>query len=145
MSHWTSLISLDRILELHAQGMIKHNQKQIPITEAARDCVEARLGNAWSSEAYTVQETDQLPGLCFAGFLLFYLAKNQCFQDGNKRLAWTATMAVLGEIGLTINASTDEAYNFVMRIVTGDVKDGIEVVRWIAGKLESPESEAFSG
>lgn len=77
--------------------------------------------------------------MIFAGYLLFYLAKNHCFVDGNKRLAWSATMHVLLGLGLTVDASTDEAEEFVLSVITSERSTGMEVVRWLAGRLLAAE------
>jgi death-on-curing protein len=137
-SPWDSLITVSDVLQLHARGILEHNQTPIAISQTAQDCVEGRIGNAWTSEGYSADE-DATPGLCFAGYLLYYLTRDHCFPDGNKRAAWSAAMAVLASLGLTVNASDDEAYSLVDRIANGIIKDGMEVVYWLTGRLEAPD------
>jgi death-on-curing protein len=106
--------------------------------------VEGRLGNAWNAEAYATTDEDAVMGLTFACYLLYYLVRDHCFPDGNKRAAWASCMAILASIGLTVDATTDESYDLVDRIANGVVKNGAEVVQWIAGRLEAPEDPTFA-
>lgn len=82
---------------------------------------------------------DAKQGLCFAGCLLFYLVKNHCFVDGNKRVAWASCMEVLRSLGLTVNATDDEAEAFCINVITGEnmVKKAVDVCLWIAPRLEA--------
>ncbi len=59
-----------------------------------------------------------LSGLTFCGYLLFYLSKNHCWADGNKRAAWMSVVWVLEKIGLTVEADDDEVINFCESILT---------------------------
>jgi death on curing protein len=135
---WADLITIAEVLRLHARGILEHNQTPVAINKAVEDCVEGRIGNAWTSEGYCSDE-DAKPGLCFAGYLLYYLTRDHCFLDGNKRAAWSTAMAVLASLGLTVSASDDESYSLVDRIANGVIKDGMEVVYWLAARLEAPE------
>jgi death on curing protein len=137
---WNHLISLDRVLELHQRGLLEHSQAVLAVGELAKDCVDGRLGNAWTSETYRADEDDIYPGLCFCGFLLYYLVRGHCFPDGNKRVAWASAMAVLASIGLTINATDDESYDLVIGIAEARIRSGMEVVQWLGRKLEAPEA-----
>jgi death-on-curing protein len=141
---WHSLITVERVLELHAQGIREHSQAALGLSAAAEDCVEGRLGNAWNAEVYSSTDDDARMGLCFSGYLLYYLVRDHCFPDGNKRAAWAASMAVLASIGLTVRASTDDAYFLVDQIAHGVMKSGTEVVQWIAARLEAPEDPIFT-
>jgi death-on-curing protein len=96
-------------------------------------CIEGCLGNAWSAKVYT-EEEDQY-SLIFVAYLLFYLAKNHCFIDGNKRVAWMAAMDVLMRYNLTINATDDEAVQFVLDIVENKISDGNKVADWLADRV----------
>jgi death on curing protein len=80
-----------------------------------------------------------------ASYLLFYIAKNHCFTDGNKRVAWAVAVRVLRDDGLKINAGQDEAAAMVNDVVTG-ILDLDLVLEWFGtdGRLtaEMPSSEA---
>ena len=132
------LITLDRLLDLHRRSIARFNTAPLNIGQSHRDCAEGKIGNAWAAESYFDQPSTR-HGLCFAGFLMFYLVKGHCFPDGNKRIGWLAAMTVLASLGLTVNATDEEAIGLVHGISTGSVSDGHEVVRWLADKLESPE------
>lgn len=141
MKPWESLISLERIMELHGKAMTKVGQAPT-VDRKTRDCVDGRLGNAWTGESYVGDARDARPGLCFAGFLLFYLVRDHCFPDGNKRIGWVAAMEILARIGLTVKATDDEATDFVTRIADQErddsVKSGLDASLWLAGRLEAP-------
>jgi death on curing protein len=95
------------------------------------------LGAAYSAEMYAPEsgQVGFIQGLIFVGYLLFYLTKKHCYDDGNKRIAWACTAFVLLSFGLTIEATEDEVVNFCLSIAKGDVKDGAEAVRWISDRL----------
>ena len=128
------LISTERILELHSQALIQCNQEQLAIGDVHRECVEGKIGNAWTAETY-VDQPNILSGLCFAGYLLFYLVKGHCFPDGNKRIGWIAAIAVLAELGLTVNATDEEAISLVLDVANDQIKDGNHIVHWLARHL----------
>jgi death-on-curing protein len=138
LSPWHLLISTERVIALHKEGLARHSETTLPSGTHAADCVDGKIGNAWTSEAYRVDE-DAKPGVCFAGFLLFYIVLGNCFPDGNKRAGWAAAMSVLASLGLTVKATDDEATDFVLKIAAGQIRNGLEVVQWIATRLEAPE------
>lgn len=130
------MIATATILELHAQGIRAHGGDG-GVRPTDPECVEGKLGNAWSAEGYATQDEHRVGGLIFAAFLLFYLAKGHCFTDGNKRVAWTSAMRVLLVLGLTVTVQTDEAYEFMKAIADGSEISGETVLRWLAERLES--------
>ena len=67
-----------------------------------------------------------------AAALLHSLAKNHCLVDGNKRLAWLATVVFCYINGLLIDAPDDDAYDFVISIADGTISE----VGEIAARLE---------
>lgn len=58
-----------------------------------------------------------------------------CFVDGNKRVAWASAMVVLAGLRLTLSASEDEAYDFMMGMIENHL-DHDEILDWIADRLE---------
>jgi len=60
-------------------------------------------------------------------------------MDGNKRIAWTSSMRVLTNHGLTVDVSQEEAEVFCQRIANSQSEDsvqsGAEAVRWIGERL----------
>jgi death-on-curing protein len=133
------LITREEVLQLHAEGIRRWGGKRSSTRSDSGDCIEGRIGNAANAEAYATDDERIRQGLCFAGFLLFYLASDHCFTDGNKRVAWMAAMHVLADQGLTIEATEDETYAFMDAVARGDIKRGQEVVRWLAERLSAPE------
>lgn len=75
-----------------------------------------------------------IPGFVFACYALRSLARNHCLVDGNKRLAWVAFALSLAAMGLSVEATDEEAESFVERIIK-DHLEGPDVVTWATGKL----------
>ncbi len=134
-----TLLTRERVIELHAIGIARHSQASLAIGKPSEDCVDGKIGNAWTSEAYRNEDEDTVPGLCFAGYLLYYLVRGHCFPDGNKRVSWAASMEVLTRLGLTVEATEDEAYELVIAIAEGKIDNGIHVVQWISRRLRAPD------
>ena len=82
-----------------------------------------------------IDEETVVTGICFCGYLLFYIATKHCFVDGNKRVAWTSAMWVLSIMGLTVDVQDEGAIDFVTAIADGKVDRGEEVVNWLAERL----------
>lgn len=92
------------------------------------------LASALARPQTTVMGQDAYPSLHGkAAALLHSLAKNHCLVDGNKRLAWLATLVFCYINGLLVDAPDDDAYDFVIAISDGTISD----VGQIAAQLES--------
>jgi death on curing protein len=131
------LISVSEVIDLHSEGIARYGGMKA-LSNNSRDCVQGRIGNAELAEQYVTDDDRFRPGLCFAGFLLFYLVRDNCFVDGNKRAGWLAAMRILGDAGLTVKASEDDAYTLVDSIARGSIGDGRQVVLWLAARLSAP-------
>lgn len=129
---WVSLITVDGILYLHAEGIKKYGGD---FSGPREGCLEGSLGAAWNLELYAAPE-GSLKCLSFCAGLLYYLVKNHCFTDGNKRIAWMAAMESIRTLGLTVKASDDEAEKFCMDVISGTIKHATDVVSWLAKRLE---------
>ena len=81
------------------------------------------------------QETDDPEPLRVAVYLLVYLAKNHCFADGNKRVAWMALTDYLIMLGLTIKAEQVEVEEFVNNISAAQGARADIAHAWIAARL----------
>jgi death on curing protein len=132
-SPWADLISVEVICQLHAEGLKQFGGLPTPISPLA--CIDGSLGAAWSAELYAGSE-HAIPGLCFSGCLLYYLNMNHCFVEGNKRVAWAACVEVLRQLGLTLNATDDEAEQLFIDIMNSSVQSAVEVSLWLAPRLE---------
>lgn len=132
---WCELVTYDRVVELHVE-VLAANGGMASDPHEAKGCVGGSLGNAWTAELYATQDDeDARRGLIFAGYLMYYLAKNHCFGDGNKRTALAAMHEALACLGLTVEVSEDDFVAFVLGVAEGHVKSGAEVVQWIAARL----------
>ena len=132
-SHFSDLLSVDDLTALHRQAVSWHGGGGTGAKDL--DCIQGSLGNAWTAEGYEEEEA-KVPGLAFAGYALFYLARNHCFSDGNKRAAWLAAMAILGRLDLTVTVSVEEGLALVTNVITGAVPQARDVVEWLADRLE---------
>lgn len=56
-----------------------------------------------------------------AGALLHSLVRNHALVDGNKRLAWLATVVFLDLNGHLVTLSDDEAFDLVMQAAGGEL------------------------
>lgn len=130
---WTHLITLDDVVRLHGQGIERYGGLLAPPKDG---CIEASIGAAFQAEGYVADE-DTIAGLVFSGYLLFYLLKNHCFVEGNKRAAWTSTMFALLSLGLTLQATQGEAFDCCSQVIDGSMASGSDVVEWIAARLVS--------
>lgn len=133
-----SWISVGRVIEMYCEGIERYGGLGA-VPPSASECVKSCIGNAGLAEQYVTDEASLQPGLVFVGFLLFYLVKDHCFPDGNKRVGWLAAMEILADLGIAINASTEDAFNFVDEISCGNVENGRQVVQWLAQRVEAPE------
>jgi death-on-curing protein len=134
---WDELITIDRIVWLHTEDINRFGGGH---SDPKTGCVEGSAGGAYNAGLYNAKndppEAIEI-ALAFAGYLLFYLAKNHCFVDGNKRVAWSACMEVLGALGLTLDADQEVAEEFVDAVVNDRIDNGHDVVLWLEEHLVS--------
>ena len=70
-----------------------------------------------------------------AASLLFGLARNHAFIDGNKRIAVLATLQFLNSKGLDLDlAPVEEAFTTVIQVASGDLSLE-ELTAWIGGRI----------
>lgn len=130
---WSKLLTIERVDELHAEVLSKYGGLGNPAVDG---CVERSLAAAWTAEGYVTQDDETAqPGLVFAGHVLFYIAKNHCWADGNGRTALAAMHEVIAGLGLTLDVTENELYEHVMAIKKGSVKTAGDAVKWIASRL----------
>lgn len=97
-------------------------------------CVEGAIGNAITAASYA-SDSNEPDGLQVAAYLLRSLARNHCYIDGNKRIAWLACLEVLAiHSAVTVYADQDEAADVVERVAQGNM-DVPELTIWLASKL----------
>lgn len=125
-----AFVDVEDVLHLHAA--VIHHYGGDQSTAPKPGCVEGSIGSAITASMYVAEEGE--PDLLVAvAYLLVYLAKNHCFVDGNKRVAWSALLRVLDANGIRIVAKQDEAAKLV-----NDVASGIVDVNGVLGWLASP-------
>ena len=82
--------------------------------------------SAFGEDAYTSIHSK-------AAALLHSIARNHALVDGNKRLSLAAVLAFYGLNGVRMTLTNDEAYDLVVDVAAGSVRD-VEV---IAQRLEA--------
>lgn len=74
-----------------------------------------------------------------AAALLHSLARNHALIDGNKRLAWLATVVFLDLNGRTVTLDDEAGFSLVMRVAAGEVDvDQIRVLLAIDDAAPEP-------
>ena len=70
-----------------------------------------------------------------AAVLCVRLARNHPLPDGNKRLAWTATVTFLAINGIELAADPDDAVEFMLAIAAGTI-DVEQATEWIETRAD---------
>jgi len=117
-----------RLSDLYNRSILLHGGNA---SQVKPGCVEGALGNAIIAAQY--RTGDEVPDpLLVAAFLCRSLARNHCYSDGNKRLAWLSLLEVLWCCAeLTVDADADEAEEMVVGVTTGAL-DVDDIVRWLS-------------
>jgi death-on-curing protein len=124
-------VSRDEVLELHRHAIVKWGGHPDPIPTGG--CVEGSIGSAKTASMYVTE--DGLPDLLSAAaHLLRSLAKNHCFRDGNKRVAWMSLVRCLLLNDIAIKADEQEAIDLVDGVVN-DRTDVQQILNWLAGHI----------
>jgi death-on-curing protein len=129
----TWLIAVDRVHALH-----DHAIKQWGGAAGIRNqgCVEGSVGNSLNAGLYAMDSEDDEPDvLTVSAHLLFYLARNHCYTDGNKRIAWLAFTDQIGALGLDVEATQAEVIQFVLEVAAGTIANAEGVRDWVAPRL----------
>lgn len=80
---------------------------------------------------------DAYPGLNEkAAALVHSIVGNHALVDGNKRLGLAALLAFLGVNGSRLTMTNDEAYEFIMRIARGKLRDVAEIAAVLQSATE---------
>ena len=64
-----------------------------------------------------------------AAALMHSVAANQCLDDGNRRLAFLATVVFLDINGCAVDLTDDEAFSVTMDVASGQLGDVPEIAR----------------
>ena len=92
-----------------------------------RGLLESSLARPRNLFAYSGGEVSlfDLAASCAYG-----LAKNHCFVDGNKRIAFTAALTFLGLHGYRLEASREESVRTFLRLAEGEISEA-ELSDWL--------------
>lgn len=131
---WDDYVTIDEVLDLYEQGIANHGGGHSPPKPG---CLDGSLGAAANAEYYSSLGEDDLgcPGLVFAVHAMISLAYNHCFKDGNKRVAWATLNTVLARLHLRIEATDDEAEQFVIKTISSQLS-AREAEIWVAERLQ---------
>lgn len=105
-------------------------------------CLEKSIAAAYNAELYAGNE--DAGGLCFIGALMFFVTKNQCFVDGNKRTGLAICLWLLLRFGLTVSCSEQQAAAFILKIAANEVKTREEAVIWLSEHIAAIEPDEDS-
>jgi death-on-curing protein len=126
------IVSATELTALHDEALSRYGGRPGILHDG---CVERAIAAAWHAEEYAGSEE---VGLVFAGYLMYYLATDHCFRDGNKRTSWSSGMRVLSHFDLTVEATAEQAYEFMCEVARGregPIGGGDNVVKWLAPRL----------
>jgi death on curing protein len=107
------------------------------IAHRVLDVVEIKdigmLESAVARPRTTVFGEDAYPTLLEkAAALTHSLGKNHGLTDGNKRLAFASLIGFLGVNGYRLTMTNDEAYDVMIRIAAGELRDVGEIAEIVA-------------
>lgn len=119
------LPSTERVIQLHEAGLVEHGGGRGGPTAG---CVEGAIGNALLASRYITETSEPDPCLV-AAYALFYLARNHCFTDGNKRVAWMTAVDILLACRLGVQAEDAAVVAMVLSVADGTMGQK-EVHNW---------------
>jgi len=131
------MISIERIKELYVVAIEMYGG----IKTLTDDQIEKAKGKIAQAEAGAYYSGMQGDHLHVAAFALKYFAQDQVFTDGNKRVAWMVAVDILQLIDIGVNATPEEAADFVLRVANEKLSYE-DILAWLAfpGRLFDIES-----
>lgn len=121
-------IRLDVVLAIHAEQLAEHGGLQ-----GLRD--RGGLESAIASPRNLLAYGNPTPDMAaMAAQYAFAIGCNQVFIDGKKRTALVVCRTFLILNGHDLNASQDEKYTVIMRLVDREI-DGGELAEWVRARL----------
>jgi death on curing protein len=131
MSATPFTITVADVVALNAESVTREGGTPDP---PKTGCVEGSVGAAEMAEFYSGTGDGTL-GLCFIGSLMFYIIKNHCFVDGNKRTGLAVALKALYILGLTLDVTPDELRDYCLAIADNQVTSSENVVLWLSEHL----------
>jgi len=110
--------SASRIGQIHSVAIARYGG-----SPGLRDhaCPERCIGGAYMAALYE-GEDDDVDHLLVVAHLAWLLARNHCFVDGNKRVAWLVLVEALrAAVALDIDASQADAIAIMLAVADGSV------------------------
>jgi len=121
-------IRLDVVLAIHAEQLAEHGGR-----EGLRD--RSGLESALASPRNLLAYGNPTPDIAaMAAQYAFAVGCNQVFIDGNKRTALVVCRTFLILNGHDVNASQDEKYTVIMKLVNRDIDVG-KLAEWMRARL----------
>jgi death-on-curing protein len=121
-------IRLDVVLAIHAEQLAEHGGLQ-----GLRD--RGGLESAIASPRNLLAYGNPTPDMAaMAAQYAFAIGCNQVFMDGTKRTALVVCRTFLILNGHDLNASQDEKYTVIMRLVNREIDVG-ELADWVRARL----------
>lgn len=71
-----------------------------------------------------------------AAALVHSLTRNHALLDGNKRLALAGLIAFYGLNGRRLTMTNDEAYDFIIALVVGELNEVLDIAALLEGSTE---------
>ncbi len=124
------MISIKTILRLHELSILKYGG-----AEGIRD--QGLMESAIARPYQTFGGDDLYPTYFEkAAAIVESIIINHPFVDGNKRTGFLAMLAVLEAGGFKITATSNDFYDFTIKISTGEIKFE-EIVIWLKNNTEA--------
>ena len=121
-------IRLDVVLAIHVEQLAEHGGR-----EGLRD--RSGLESALASPRNLLAYGNPTPDIAaMAAQYAFAVGCNQVFIDGNKRTALVVCRTFLILNGHDVNASQDEKYTVIMKLVNRDIDVG-KLAEWMRARL----------
>ena len=121
-------IRLDVVLAIHAEQLAEHGGR-----EGLRD--RSGLESALTSPRNLLAYGNPTPDIAaMAAQYAFAVGCNQVFIDGNKRTALVVCRTFLILNAHDVNASQDEKYTVIMKLVNRDIDVG-KLAEWMRARL----------
>ena len=121
-------VSRTEVLGLHGDAIVEWGGDADPIPTGG--CVERSIASAKAAAMYMANDGPPDP-LVAAAHLLLYLAKNHCFRDGNKRVAWMSLVRCLLLNDIEVECDDQDAIDLVHGVVN-DTIDATQILLWLA-------------
>ena len=105
---WDSILSFSDVATLYGEGIRRYGGDP---SEPKPGCVDGSVGAAWSAESYADPDPGRLPGLVFAGYLLFIWPRITVLPTETSALPGRRRCMCFRTTVSTVDASIDESSN----------------------------------